>query len=104
MKNGTTGFKRRMISVLLIVMMGISVMPVLSVPAFTASAATINATGKVSDSDVNLRSSASTDAKSVAVLKKNKKLTIHKEIFTKNKSTKATTRWYYVSAGKKMAT
>jgi len=101
MKNGTTGFKRRMISVLLIVMMGISVMPVLSVPAFTASAATINATGKVSDSDVNLRSSASTDAKLVAVLKKNKKLTIHKEIFTKNKSTKATTRWYYVSAGKK---
>lgn len=76
-------------------------LPVLNGPAFEASAASITATGKVSESGVNLRRSAGTSGSPVAVLKKNKKLTIHKEIFTKSRSTKAENRWYYVTAGKK---
>ena len=86
---------------MLMAAMILAVMPVLSVPAFTAEAAAITAKGKVSESGVNLRKSASASSKSVKTLSKNKKLTIHKEIFTKDKSTKASKRWYYVSVGKK---
>lgn len=76
-------------------------MPVLNASAFTASAAAITASGKVSDSGVNLRASASTGSASVATLNKNQALTINKEIFTKNKSTNAEDRWFYVTAANK---
>ena len=76
-------------------------LPELNLSAFTPSAATISAKGRVSESGVNLRSSPGVSSGSVATLKKNKNLTIHSEVFTKNKSTKAVNRWYYVSAGKK---
>lgn len=73
--------------------------PVINVTAFRAEAASVTATGKVNDSGVNLRKSATTSSKAVAVLSKNDSLTIHKEIFKKKGSTKATDRWYYVTAG-----
>lgn len=76
-------------------------MPLLSASAFTASAAAITSTGKVSDSAVNLRASAGTGSASIATLNRNQALTIHKEVFTKNNSTNAEDRWFYVTAGTK---
>ena len=92
---------RKAITLMLAAVLVLTTLPLLSVPAFTASAASVSASGKVSASGVNLRASANTSSRVVATLKKNKKLTIHKEVFTKNKSTKKINRWYYVSAGKK---
>lgn len=94
-------FIGKMAAIMLAAALILTALPVMSAPAFRAEAASINAKGKVSESGVNLRSSASTSSKVVTTLKKNKKLTIHKEIFTRDKSTKAVNRWYYVSAGKK---
>lgn len=79
----------------------LAAVPVLSGPAFEAQAAAITATGKVNTGGIILRKSASTSSKKVTVLSKNKKLTIHREVFIKNKSTKASDRWYYVTAGSK---
>ncbi len=76
-------------------------MPVLCAPVFMSSAAAVTASGKVSESGVNLREHTYTSSKSLAKLKKNKKLTIYKEVFKKKKSTKASDRWYYVAAGNK---
>ena len=101
MKSGTRYMKRRIIMLMLAAAMIFVSLPVLSAPAFTPSATAISAKGRVSESGVNLRSSAKASSGSVATLKKNKKLTIHSEVFTKNKSTKAVNRWYYVTAGKK---
>ena len=101
MKSKGRRIKRKFIMLMLAAAMLFTLMPVLNVPEFTASAKAVTASGKVSESGVNLRASASTSSMSVAVLKKNKKVTIHQEIFTKNKSTKAVNRWYHVTAGKK---
>lgn len=81
--------------------MVLTAIPVLSVPAFAASAPSITASGKISENNVNLRKSTSTSSKSLGKLKKNTKLTIQREIFKKKKSTASTDRWYLVKAGKK---
>ena len=96
-----SGILRKAVTLMLMAAMLIAVMPVLSVPAFNAEAASITATGKINSSGIVLRKSASTSSKSLGKLSKNKKVTIQKEIFTKNKSTKASDRWYYVTAGGK---
>jgi len=60
-----------------------------------------NSTGKVNSSGgAYVRSKASTSSKQVCLLKDNTKLTIKQEYFTTN-STKASTRWYLVSANGK---
>ncbi len=88
-------------SVLLIAVMIAAAFPALGgVSGMYASAASVTASGKVSESDVNLRKSATTSSKSVASLRKDTKLTIHSEVFTKRGSTSAKNRWYYVTAGK----
>ena len=92
---------KKVVTLIMAATMLFTAMPVMSAPSFTVSAAAITATGKISESGVNLRASASTDSRSKATLKKNKKLTIHKEVFTKKKSKKAINRWYYVTVGKK---
>ncbi len=76
-------------------------LPLLNVPAFTSEAKAITASGKINDSEVNLRKSATTGSESVRVLNKGTKLTIHKEIFTSATSSAAAKRWYKVTAGKK---
>lgn len=101
MKARNNQIKRKAVTIMLAAAMLFTAMPVLSIPAFTASAESITATGKVSASGVNLRKSASTSSKTVKTLKKNKKVTIHKEVFKKKKSTKKSSRWYYVTVGKK---
>ena len=101
MENKRKQIKKKMIALFLTAAVVFTVMPLLSIPAFEASAAAVTATGKVSESGVNLRSSASVSSSSVATLRKGKKLTIQKEIFTKKKNLKAENRWYYVTAGKK---
>lgn len=68
--------------------------------SFTASAASVTASGKISDDDVNLRKSPNTTSKIVTSMKKNTKVTIQSEVFTKKGSTAAVDRWYYVTAGK----
>lgn len=54
---------------------------------------TINATG-----GAYIRKSASTSSDKVGVLQHKTKVTILKEVFTKNGSTKPTDRWYYITA------
>lgn len=76
-------------------------LPLVAPDAHNASAATVTASGRISDSGVNLRQSANTSSKVLGSLKKNTKLTIYKEIFTSKTSTAADKRWYYVSAGSK---
>lgn len=66
-----------------------------------ASSASITASGKISDSDVNMRSSASTSSKIVTTLNKNTKVTIRKEVFTHKSNTSSKYVWYYVTAGNK---
>ena len=92
---------RKAVTLILAAAMIFTALPVLRVPAFTAEAKAITASGKVNDDEVNLRKSASVDSASLAVLDKGTKLTIHKEIFTGSKSNAATKRWYKVTAGKK---
>lgn len=98
MNNGNV--MKRATALILAAVMIMAALPVLNIPAFTASAKSVRASGRVSESDVNLRRSASTSSGTVAVLSRNKKLTIHSEVFTKDKSTKKVNRWYYVTAGK----
>ena len=100
MKTRNNQIKRKAVTIMLAAAMLFTAMPVLSIPAFTASAESITATGKVSASGVNLRKSASTSSKTIKTLKKNKKVTIYKEVF-KKKSTKKANRWYYVTVGNK---
>ena len=91
--------KRRGITLILTVAMIFAAMPVLFAPAFTVSAEAITATGKVSDNDVNLRTSTSTKSAPLAALQMDQALTIHKEIFTKKKSSNPEDRWFLVTAG-----
>lgn len=58
-----------------------------------------SATGLVnSSSGAVLRKSSSTGSAKLSTLADNTKLTIHKEVFKKKKSTSAKNRWYYVTA------
>ncbi len=102
-KHITTDLLKRIGTLTIIAMMIVTMMPLLSPGVCPpASAASITAKGKVSESDVNLRKSASTSSRSVKLLKKNTKLTIKREVFTKSGSSSAVNRWYYVTAkGKK---
>ena len=95
------GILRRALTLMLMAVMLFAVMPVLSFPAFTAEAEAITATGKINDSDVNLREHANTSSASLAILPKNKKVTIHREVFKETDSTKAVDRWYFVTADNK---
>lgn len=78
-----------------------TVLPVLNVPAFTAEASSITASGSISDNEVNLRKSASADSESVGLLNRGARLTIHMEVFTGSTSDAAEKRWYKVTAGNK---
>ncbi len=93
--------RRKAITIMLAAAVIFASLPLTGIPAFTAEAASVKASGKVSENGVNLRAAASTSSDVVATLKRNRKLTIRCEIFTKDKSSKAVNRWYYVSAGKK---
>ena len=86
---------------MLTAVMVFTVMPVLNVPAFTAEASSITASGSVNDNEVNLRKSASADSESVGLLNRGARLTIHKEVFTGSTSDAAEKRWYKVTAGNK---
>lgn len=92
---------KRSLALFLVVMTAVAMLPALGSDAVPpASAASVTASGKISEKEVNLRSEANTSSAVVTVLKKGDALTIQKEIFTAN-STSATKRWYYVTAGKK---
>lgn len=66
-----------------------------------AHAESITASGKIKSNNVILRSYASVESQSVAVLSKGTSVTIQREIFTSKKSKKAKKRWYYVTANGK---
>ena len=93
---------KRALTLMLAAAMMITALPVLSVPAFTAEAKAISASGKINDDEVNLRKSATTDSASAGLLNKGQKLTVHKEIFTGSTSDAADKRWYKVTAGDKV--
>lgn len=92
---------RKAFTLMLAAAMAFTALPVLCAPSFTAEAASVTASGKISDSDVNLRKSATTGSASIAVLNKGARLKIYKEVFTGSKSDAAEKRWYKVKAGKK---
>ena len=91
---------KRAATVLLGAVMVFTALPLVNAPAFQASAASITASGRINDSDVNLRKGPTTDSKSLGLLSKNTRLTVKKEVFVAN-STSSSNRWYYVSTGKK---
>ena len=101
MKAGMNDIKRRLVSLMLAAALIFTALPLLGTPGFSAEAASVTATGKTSVSGVCLRKSSNTSAKVIKTLKKNTKLTIHREIFKKHGSTSAKKRWYYVSVGSK---
>lgn len=102
MNTSTISFRKRIIAVFVMALVIAAMIPVLGPNVWPeASAASVTAKGKVSDSDVNLRKSATTSSKSIASLKKNAKLTIKREVFTKDGSTSSVNRWYYVSVNNK---
>lgn len=91
----------RFLAVMLIMLTAAALLPAADFGgSFTASAASVTASGKISEDDVNLRKSPSTSSGVVATLKKNTKVTIQSEVFTSKDSTDAKDRWYYVTAGK----
>lgn len=71
---------------------------VVGVNALTVKSATAKVDAK---GGVNLRKSASTSSKVVKTLKNNSKLTIKSVVFKSKTSTKASKKWYKVTAGKK---
>ena len=99
MKNISNRTKRKVLALMLAAAMIFTAMPVLAAPAFTASAASITATGKVNTNNVILWTSESPGATVVVTLNQGQALTIHKEVFTVRKNTDAANRWYYVTAG-----
>lgn len=102
MRTEKTHLRTRIAAIFIIALMFTTMIPVLGGDIWpAASAASVTASGKISDSDVNLRSEPSTDSRIVATLDKGTSLTIHKEVFTTKTKTSATKRWYYVTAGSK---
>lgn len=92
---------KRLIAVVIMAMMVVALMPAGGGASFTASADSITASGKISESEVNLRSAPNTSSSIVTTLKKNASVTVQKEIFTSRNNASATKRWYYVTAGGK---
>lgn len=92
---------KRLFAVVIMAMMVFALMPIGGGASFTASADSITASGKISESEVNLRSAPSTSSGIVTTLKKNASVTIQKEIFTTRNNASTTKRWYYVTAGSK---
>ena len=92
---------KRLFAVVIMAMMVFALMPAGGGASFNASAASITASGKINDNDVNLRSAPNTSSSIVTTLKKNASVTIQKEIFTTSNNTSASKRWYYVTAGNK---
>lgn len=101
MKGKTNRIKQRIITFVLTAVMVFTVLPVLNIPAFTAEAASVTASGSITDNEVNLRKAASSDSASVGLLNRGAKLTIYKEIFTSSTSDAAEKRWYKVTSGNK---
>ena len=97
----TRNRKIRLLAVLLILLTAAAMLPAAdNGGSFTASAASVTASGKIGGDGANLRKSPSVTGKIIASLKKNTKVTIQKEVFTKKDSTAVTDRWFYVTAGK----
>ena len=92
---------KRLFAVVIMAMMVFALMPIGGGASFTTSADSITASGKISESEVNLRSAPSTSSGIVTTLKKNASVTVQKEIFTTRNNASATKRWYYVTAGDK---
>lgn len=92
---------KRFLAVVLMAMMVVALMPAAGGASFNASADSITASGKISESEVNLRSAPNTSSSIVTTLNKDAAVTIQKEIFTSGSNTSATKRWYYVTAGNK---
>lgn len=101
MKTQGKKLKTRIIAIMLIAMTAVAMLPAMGVDSFESSAASITASGKISDSGVNLRKSPSTSSKVVKSLQKNAKVTIYSEVFTSKDSTSSKKRWYYVTSGNK---
>ena len=101
MKGKTRRIKQRFITLALTAVMVFAVLPVLNVPAFTAEAASVTISGRITDDEVNLRRSASSDSESVGLLNRGAKLTLYMEVFTSSTSDAAEKRWYKVTAGNK---
>lgn len=102
MKIHRTSIRTRAAVIMIAAVVIFTALPLLgAAPDLRASAASVTASGKISDNDVNLRSKASTSSDVVTTLKKSTKLTIYSEVFTTKSSTSATDRWYYVDTGKK---
>jgi len=101
MDNSIRKIKNRLLTAVLMAAMAITLMPVLGSPSvFTASAASVTASGTI-NTTVVLRASASTSSKSVGRIKKNSKVTIEYEVFKSKKSASYSKRWYRVTKGKK---
>ena len=101
MKITKSSIASRIFSAVMTAIVIFTAMPFLNAETHEASAASVTASGKISDNYVNLRKSASTSSSVLASLKKGTKVTIQSEVFTSRSSTAATSRWYYVSTGKK---
>ena len=89
----------RIISTVLIALMCVAVFP--AAGAGSSYAASVNAKGKISSSDVNMRKSWSTSSKRVRTLKNKASVKVSCEIFTSRTGTSASKRWYAVSKGGK---
>ena len=98
----------RIFSVLLMAVLAFTAAPVMSGQVTGTSSAAyaasetpkLTATGKISESGVNLRKSASASSRSLKTLKAGTKVKIHYIVFTDKNSIKKATRWYRVTAGK----
>ena len=102
MRTEKTHLRRRIAAIFIIALMFTTMIPVLGGDIWpAASAASVTASGKISDNDVNMRSEPDTKSQIVGNFNKGTVLTIHKEVFTSRVSTSATKRWYYVTAGTK---
>lgn len=102
MRTEKTHLRRRIAAIFIIALMFTTMIPVLGGDIWpAASAASVTASGKISDNDVNMRSEPDTKSQIVGNFNKGTVLTIHKEVFTSRVSTSAAKRWYYVTAGTK---
>ena len=92
---------KKAVTLMLAAAMILTALPVLSAPSFTAEAASVTGKGKINDSYVNIRKSATTNSASLGLLNKGTALTIHMEVFTTATSNSASNRWYKVTTGSK---
>ena len=92
-------YSRKLLSAVLAAVLLISSLPFTGALSNAEAATEITASGKISMNGIILRKHASTSSKALATLKSGQKLTIHREVFTDKRSSDASSRWYYVSAG-----